>query len=105
MKSPFHDTVVGQVAEDVLSAQQHLELGVGHMRLYLAQSLPRVLVEKAQAHVKGRAAPALDGIEARLVHCLKYRLKLVVGKPRCHQRLVCVSKYCFGELYFLPTIS
>ena len=77
-EAAHHVVAVMLVAEDVLSAQQHLELGIGHMRLYLAQSLPRVLVEKAQAHVEGCAAPALYGVEAGLVHRLKYGFKFVV---------------------------
>ena len=69
------------IAENVLTAQQHLKLGVGHFRADLAQALPRILVEKAQADVEGRAAPAFNGIESGLVHLFEDGLKLVVGKP------------------------
>ena len=47
------------VAQDVLAAEQHLQLGVGQALAQLAQALPGVFVQKAQAGVEGGAAPAL----------------------------------------------
>ena len=48
------------VAQHILSAEQHLQLGVGTVILDGAQALPRILVQKAQARVIGRAAPAFQ---------------------------------------------
>ena len=77
------DDIVGivLVAEDVLAAQKHLKLGVGHFCADLAQTLPRILVEKAQADVEGRTAPAFNGVESGLIHLLEDGLELVIGKP------------------------
>ena len=62
------EDVVGvvPVAEDVLAPEEHLEgrLAPG---LDLAQALPGVLAQKAQADVEGRAAPAFEGIVARRI--------------------------------------
>ena len=93
------------IAEDVLPAQEHLELGVRHRRADLAQALPRILIEKAQAHVKGRAAPAFHGIEPRLVHLRQHRRKLLIRQPSRDKRLVRIPQYCFGKLYFLHVSS
>ena len=77
-----HDIVgIMLIAENVLTAQKHLELGVGHFCADLAQALPRILVQKAQADIEGRAAPAFNGVESGLVHLFEDGLKLVVGKP------------------------
>ena len=64
------DHIIGivAVAEQVLPAQQHLQAGVGQRLAQLAQPLPGVLLEEAQAGVVGRPAPALqrpvaDGVE------------------------------------------
>ncbi len=77
-----HDIVgIMLVAEDVLSAQEHLELGVGHLGADLAQALPRILAEKAQADIEGSAAPAFYGVESGLVHLFKDGLEFVIGKP------------------------
>ena len=69
------------VAEDVLAAQKHLELGVGHLCADLAQTLPRILAQKTQADIEGSAAPAFNGVESGLVHLFKDGLELVIGKP------------------------
>ena len=77
------DDIVGimLVAEDVLASQKHLELGVGHFCADLAQTLPRILVEKAQADVEGCTAPAFNGVESGLIHLFEDGLELVIGKP------------------------
>ena len=80
-KTPHHIIAVVLVAQNVLPSQQHLQLGIGHLGPYLTQTLPGVLVEKAQAHVEGGSAPALHRVEAGLVHLLQYPLKLLVGQP------------------------
>ena len=57
----YHVIRVVAVAQNVLAAQQHLQLGVGKALLQGAQALPGVFVQKAHAHVKRGAAPALQG--------------------------------------------
>ena len=87
------------VAENILPAEQHLELCVRHLRTDLAQTLPRVFVEVAQANVECRAAPALGGIEACLVHRLKDWLKFFIRKSCGNEGLVRVAQHGFCELY------
>ena len=71
------------VAQDVLAAEQHLQLGVGHGSTDLAQALPRILIQEAQAHVERGAAPAFHGVKAGLVDGFEDGLKLVEAQPRC----------------------
>ncbi len=65
------------VAQHILSSEQHLEFGVGHLLAQYAQALPRVLVQKAYAGVKGSSSPAFRGIKADLVHGGQYRTHIV----------------------------
>ncbi len=62
-----HVIGVVAVAEQVLAAEQHLQRGLGHRLFQLAQADPRVLAEKADAGVKGGAAPALQRAVADVV--------------------------------------
>lgn len=96
------DDVVGVVlvAENVLPSQKHLQLGVGHRLAQLAQSLPRILVEEAQAGVERRAAPALNRIVTDLVELIGDGEHLVQSHTRSRLRLVSVSQNCFGNLNF-----
>ena len=89
------------VAQQVLAPQEHLQLRVGHFRLDPAQPLPGILVQEAHAAVKGGAAPALHGIEARLVQGLQYGIHDAEGHPRGDEGLVGVPEDGFGKLYFL----
>ena len=64
-----HDLLgVVLVADEVLPAREHGERRVGRVRLDGAQTLPGVLVQKAQAGVERRPAPRLDGPVADAVH-------------------------------------
>ena len=49
------------VAQQVLAAQQHLQLGLGHVLFDGAQALPRILIQETHADVERRAAPAFYG--------------------------------------------
>ena len=93
------------VAEDVLPAKEHLELGVGHLCPNLAEPFPGVFIQEAKADVKGRAAPAFHGIETRLIDRLENALELVVGHTCRDQRLAGVTQYGFGKLNFLHPFS
>ena len=96
------------VAQQILAAQQHLQLGVGQALAQLAQALPGVLVEEAQAAVEGRAAPALQREVTHLVQLLKRRLHLGKSHARSGLALVRVAQdgignsnlgHCFHLLY------
>ena len=68
------DHVVGVVlvAEEVLAAQQHLQAAVGRRLANGAQTLPGVLVQKAQAGVEGGAAPDLERMVAGTVQVCQH---------------------------------
>ena len=56
------------IADEVLAAEQHLQLGVGHRGTQGAQPFPGIFFEKAQARIEGGAAPDLqrpiaDGVQ------------------------------------------
>ena len=69
----YHVISVMIVAEDVLSAEQHLELGILKALTELPQPVPWIFFQKTQAGVKGRAAPAFHGIVSDLVHLVHDR--------------------------------
>ena len=96
-----HVVVVVLVAQQVLAPEQHLELGVGHVLADVAQPLPGILPQVAQAGVEGGAAPALHRVVPGLVHGFEDVLEVGVGQTGRHQGLVGVSKDCFGDLDFL----
>ena len=87
-----HVVGVVLVAQKVLAAQQHLQLGVVHVRTDGAQALPRVLVEEAQAGVERGAAPHLDGVEAGAVHRLQDGQHVLDGHARGNLALLAVAQ-------------
>ena len=66
---PFQHIVgIMAIADEVLPAQQHLELGIGHGGAQRAEPFPGIFFEEAQAGVEGGAAPDFqrpiaDGVE------------------------------------------
>ena len=95
-----HVVGVVLIAQDVLAAQQHLQLGVGHLLANLPQPLPGVLLQVAQADVEGGSTPDLGGIVAGLVDGLQNGLKFAVGQAGSDQGLVRVAQDGFGKTYF-----
>ncbi len=93
------------VTQDILSAQKHLELGVLEVRLDLAQTLSWVFVQVTQVAVKGRTAPAFDGVVARFVHLVEYALEIAVRHTGRYQRLLRVTENCLGDALFLEIYS
>ena len=99
-KLAHHVVGVVLIAQDVLAAQQHLQLGVGHFGADLPQPVPGVLLQVAQADVEGGPAPHLGGVVAGLVHGLQNGLKLAVGQTGGDKGLVGVTQDGFGKAYF-----
>ena len=89
------------IAQHILAAEQHLQLGVGAHLANGTQALPRILVEEAEAGVKRRAAPALQRIETDLIQLLKNG-KHVLNRHSCrNQRLVRITQHGLGNPDFL----
>lgn len=87
------------IAEQVLTAQQHLQLGVLHVRFDLAQTLPRILMQIAQAGIKGRTAPTLNRVITGLIHLIENALKILKRHSRRNQRLLRVTQHRFGDVH------
>ena len=87
------------VAQDILPAEQHLELGVLEVGLDGAQALPRVLLQVAQAGVEGRAAPAFHGMVAALVHVIQHAQKILDRHAGSDQRLLRVPQDGLGDVH------
>ena len=87
------------IAEQVLTAQQHLQLGVLHVRFDLAQTLPRILMQIAQAGIKGRTAPALNRVITGLIHLIENALEILKRHSRRNQRLLRVTQHRFGDVH------
>ena len=91
--------VVG-VAQHVLSTQQHLQLGVGHLGTDLAQTLPGIFIQVAQADIEGSTAPALGCVVAGLVDSFQHGLELLVRQTGGDQGLVGITQHSFHKLNF-----
>ena len=85
------------VAEQVLAAEQHLQRGFRHRFFQLAQADPRVLAEKADAGVKGGAAPALEGAVAHVVELRGDGEHIVKAQAGGEQGLVGVAQDDIGN--------
>ena len=95
-----HVVGVVAIAQYVLAAEQHLQLGVGQGFLQLAQAHPGILVQEAQAAVERRAAPALQGIIANLVQHLAGGQHVLGAHAGRSLGLVRVAKDGLGNHYF-----
>ena len=91
--------VIGVVAvtKQVLAAQQHLQRGLRHGLFQLAQANPRVFAEKADAGVKGGAAPALEGAVAHVVELRGDGEHIVKAQAGGEQGLVGVAQDDIGN--------
>src|SRR5450830_1736213 len=95
-----HDVVtVVAVADDVLAAQEHLQRRAHDVLLDEPQALPRVFVEKAQLGVERGASPALERVEAHLVHDLEDGQHVGGTHARGPERLVAVAQGRVGDAY------
>ena len=97
-REAFDDVVrIMLVAEDVLSAEEHLQGRLLADLLDLAKPLPRILAQKAHADVERRAAPALKRVEARVVDRLGDLQNVIGAHPRRPKRLVRIAQRGIGN--------
>ncbi len=101
-RGPLHegvDHVVGvmAVAEQVLPTQQHLLGRVGHRFLELANPLPGVFAQVADAGVEGGAAPGFQRPETDAVEFLRDRQHVVQAQAGGEQGLVGVAQHHVGD--------
>ena len=62
-----HVISIVPIAQQILTAQQHLLAGIGHGFFQLTDTLPRIFSQIANTGVEGRATPGFDRPEADLV--------------------------------------
>ena len=93
------------VAEHILTSEKHLKFCIGALFADKAKSVPRVLIKKAQAGVKGCTAPAFERMVTDLIHLFKYALKFIRSHSGRDQGLMRVSEDGFGNAYFCHTDS
>ena len=98
----FHETthdVVGimLVSQDVLTAQQHLQLGIRKTCLQLAQTLPRIFVQEAHAYVEGRSAPAFKGMVPSRIQLRQDGFHFTERHTRRDQALLRIAQHGFGK--------
>ena len=90
----FHHIVrIVPVAKHILPAEQHLQRGLRHVLFQGAQPLPRVLVQKPQARVKRRPAPAFERPIADIVQQFQRRQHLLSRHAGGDQRLMGVPQH------------
>ena len=80
-----HVIGVMTIAEQVLGAQQHLLLSLGHRFLQGTNARPGVFAQVADAGVEGRAAPALQRPEADVVQLGGDRQHVIEAHARGQQ--------------------
>ena len=98
----FKDVIgVMSVAEDVLSAEEHLEFGVLNAVADGAETVPGVFVEETEAGIEGSTAPSFERMVADFIELGKNLEHFVGGHSGSDKRLVRVAKDCFGDFQFI----
>ena len=92
-----HVVRIVPVAKQVLPAQQHLLGRFGHGRLELAQPLPRILPQIADAGIEGGSAPGLHGPKAHLVELAGDGQHVLDAHACGQQALVRIAQRQFGQ--------
>ena len=96
-KIVHHVVRIVLVAQYVLAAKQHLQLGIGQGFPQLAQTLPGILIQKAQAGVKSCSAPAFQRIIADLVQLRADGQHFFNAHARSRLALVRVAQNCISD--------
>ena len=86
------------IAQHILAAEEHLQFLVGQFLAQDPQTLPRILIQKADAGIEGRAAPALDREVVDLIHFGQDGTHLIHRHTGGQQRLMGVAQHHLGNL-------
>ena len=98
----FHHVVgVVLVAQDVLAAEEHLQLRLGQGLAELTEPLPGILVQVPEAGVEGGAAPDLQGPEADVVQGFAGGEHVGKRHPGGRLALVAVPQDGIGDTEFV----
>ena len=88
------------VSEDVLTAEEHLKLGVLHVVADGAESLPGIFLKEAQAGIEGRTAPCLERVVSDRIETLEDRDHFFGRHSGGGKRLMRVTQNGFGNQNF-----
>ena len=91
------------VTENVLSAEEHLKLGVLAVILDGTKSYPRILLEESEAGIEGSAAPSLKRMVTNLIHIIEDRNHLFGGHSGRCKRLMSITEnsLCYKNFLFV----
>ena len=95
------------IAQNVLAAEEHLQLCVRQCLAQFAQAVPWVFVQEAKAAVKRCAAPAFQRPVADAVQQFARRQHIFHAHARCSLRLVRITqdRICNKELFAHKSFS
>ena len=69
----YHIICIGTIAQNILSAEEHLKLCVFESVAEFSQSVPRIFLQETKRCVKCRASPALYCMVADFIHLVDDR--------------------------------
>ncbi len=87
------------IAQNILPAEEHLQLCILKSCSQLPKPLPGIFLQKPQTRIKCCAAPALYRIISHLIHLINNRKHLFRRHSGCKQRLMRVTKDGFHNLH------
>ena len=94
-KSVHHVVRIGPVAQNILTAEKHLELGILKTVPELAKPLPGIFLQETKGSVKSGAAPALHGVVSHFIHLLHNGKHKIRGHSGGDQGLMRVTQNGF----------
>ena len=86
------------VAQDILTAEEHLQRRLLEMLFERPQAFPRVFIQESHTRIEGGAAPAFDSVIADLVHGFQDGEHLLHAHARGRNGLVPVAEHSFCNL-------
>ncbi len=86
------------IAQNVLSSEKHLQLGVFESVAKHSQSFPRIFMKETKGSIKSCTAPAFYGMISDLVHLIDDRQHLPGRHTCCNEGLMRVTQNSFSNL-------
>src|SRR5690554_827982 len=99
-----HVVSVMTVAENILSAQQHLHGRLGHRLFKLADAVPGIFTQIADTGIESRAAPSFQRPVTYVIQLRCNRQHIVQTHTRRKKRLMRIAQYNIGDaqgLFFI----
>ena len=94
-----HDVIsIVSVANDVLTAKEHHQFGVGHQLSQLYQSRPGVFIQKSGRYVKGGTTPDFHAEPTNFIHRFRNGDHVLRSHSGRQRRLVTITKSCIRDL-------